>query len=227
MKGENLLDRLIGQLDTLIPFLAISRPDVFRLLRGEGRVWFDQGQRNSFPRTYQVYKKQVCHSAFLLGFSYFEAFLADLVRQIYLRNPKMLPREKQLKFDEILAAETYEGTLNTMVEKEILAIFYRSMEDVSEYFLSKLRLQWPARERTSAVIASHLRNCIVHNNGRADRRLAGLSDYREGAEIVLAEADVHQYGISARALGRDLYRQAGRRYLRATRRPPANKPHKH
>jgi hypothetical protein len=227
MGGEKLLDRLIGQLDTLIPFLAISRPEVFHLLQKEGCVWFDQDQQNSFPRTYQVYQKQVCHSAFLLGFSYFEAFLADLVRQIYLRNPKMLPREKQLKFEEILAAGTYEGTLTAMVEKEVLAVFYKSMGEVSEYFLSKLRLQWPASERTSVVVASHLRNCIVHNNGLADLRLANLTDYKEGAEIVLGEADVHQYGISARSLARDLYRQAARRYLEVKRRSPARRAHKH
>jgi len=223
MSGEDLLGRFIGQLDTLIPFLAISRAAVFRLLQREGHVWFDQGQQSLFPKTYQVYQKQVCHSAFLLGFSYFEAFLADLVRQIYLRNPKMLPRDKQLKFDEILAAETYEGTLNTMVEKELLAIFYKGMEDISGYFLSKLKLQWPASERTSVVLASHLRNCIVHNNGRADRRLANLADYKEGADIVLGEADVHKYGISARTLARDLYGQAARRYLGARRRSPRRK----
>jgi len=220
---EDLLGRFIGQLDTLIPFLAISRADVFRLLQTEGHVWSDRDQQDSLPKTYKVYQKQVCHSAFLLGYSYFEAFLADLVRQIYLRNPKMLPREKLLKFDEILAAETYEGTLNTMVEKELLAIFYKSMEDVSEYFASKLRLQWPARERTSVVLASHLRNCIVHNNGRADRRLANLTHHKEGFEIALGEADVHHYGISARTLARDLYGQAARRYLGAGRRSPRRK----
>jgi hypothetical protein len=227
MSGENLLDRFIGQLDTLIPFLAISRPDVFRLLRRGGRVWSDVGEQSSLPRTYQVYQKQVCHSAFLLGFSYFEAFLADLVRQIYLRNPRMLPKEKQLKFDEILAAGTYDGVLSTMVAKEVLAIFYKSMDDVSEYFLSKLRLQWPASETKNVVVASHLRNCIVHNNGLADLRLADLTDYKEGAEIALGEADVHQYGISARSLARDLYRQAARRYLETTRRSPARRAHKH
>ena len=223
MRGENLLDRLIGQLDTLIPFLAISRPGVFSLLQGEGRIWFDQRQRNSFPKTYQVYQKQVCHSAFLLGFSYFEAFLADLVRQIYLRNPRMLPKDKQLKFEEILASETYEGTVNTMVEKEVLALFYRSIGEVSEYFLSKLRLQWPASETTRVVVASHIRNCIVHNNGLADLRLADVTDYKEGAEIVLGEAEVHQYGISARTLARDLYGQAIGRYPGAGRRSPRRK----
>jgi len=83
MDRENLLDRLIGQLDTLIPFLEISRRSVFRLLRAKGYVWFYPDQRNAFPKTYQVYQKQVCHSALLLGFSYFEAFLADLIRQVY------------------------------------------------------------------------------------------------------------------------------------------------
>lgn len=223
MSGENLLDRFIGQLDTLILFLAISRPEVFRLLQREGRVWVDIGQQDSLPKKYQVYQKQVCHSAFLLGFSYFEAFLADLVRQIYLRNPKMLPKGKELRFDEILAAGTYDGVLSAMVAKEVLSIFYKSMDEVSEYFLSKLRLRWPASEAKSVVVASHLRNCIVHNNGRADLRLARLSDYREGAEIVLGEADVHQYGISARTLARDLYRQAVRRYLGAKRRSPRRK----
>ncbi|MGB7591199.1 MAG: hypothetical protein WCD04_03935 [Terriglobia bacterium] len=216
MDRESLLDRLISQLDTLIPFLEISRRNVFRLLRARGYVWFYPAQRNTFPKTYQVYQKQVCHSALLLGFSYFEAFLADLVRQIYLCNPKMLPSEKQLKFEEILAARTYEGVLNGMIEKEVMAVFYKSMEDVCEYFRSKLKLELRKGERDCVVVASLLRNCIVHNNGRADSRLARrVTDYREGDEIFLDEAAAHEYGISIRSLARDLYGQATKRYFRA------------
>ncbi|MGO9268930.1 MAG: hypothetical protein ACLQOO_01485 [Terriglobia bacterium] len=213
MDRENLLDRLIGQLDTLIPFLEISRRDVFQLLQAEGHVWSDQEQRNAFPQAYEVYQKQVCHSAFLLGFSYFEAFLADLVRQVYLQNPRMLPSEKQLKFEEILVAQTYEGILNAMIEKEVLSVLYKSMEDICEYFRSKLKLEWLAEEKQHVVVASRLRNCMVHNNGRADRRLAEIADYREGQEVLLDEIAVHRYGVSGRNLGRNLYDQAARRYL--------------
>ena len=49
-----------------------------------------------------VYKVQIIRSAFLLGYSYFEAFLADLIREIYCVRRTILPQEKALKFSEVL-----------------------------------------------------------------------------------------------------------------------------
>lgn len=137
---DNLLNRVIGQFDTLIPFLAISNEDIFRLINREKNIWFTQNQRTSLPSSYKIYRTQITHSAFLLGYSYFEAFLADLVRQVFMSRPRMLPMDKQLKYGEILKTTNYEAILEMMVEKEIIDLFYKRMDEVEIFFKRNTRL---------------------------------------------------------------------------------------
>ena len=73
-----LLDRLISQLDTLISFLALSRKEVFNTIQSHHDQWFSADENDAVPDTYAVYQTQVTHGAFLLGYSYMEAFLGDL-----------------------------------------------------------------------------------------------------------------------------------------------------
>lgn len=215
MNEVNLLHRLTSQLDTLIPFLAISHQEVFELMSKERYIWFSTNQQDSFPNSHEMYQAQITCSAFLLGYSYSEVFLADLVREIYRLNPKMLPRDKQLKFSEILESSTYEEIINSMIEREILALFYQSMEKIIEYFENKLRLKWPEEYKKEVIIASLIRNCIMHNMGRCENRLSEISKYKIGEEILLSESDVHSFGIVARNLSRSLYNQANERYFAA------------
>jgi hypothetical protein len=215
MDDDNILTRFIGQLDTLIPFIALSYQDVFELLQREKDIWFIESQRRSIPETYEIYSIQVNHSAFLLGYSYFEVFLGDLIKQIYLSRPQMLPRDKQLRFSEILEANTFGNVVELMIEKENLALFYQSMEKIIEYLETKLKLRWTDEHKEAIILASLLRNCIMHNMSRADSRLVQVSTkYVIGQEIQLNSSEVHSFGVKARVLSRDLYTQAAERYFR-------------
>lgn len=209
----NLLDRVIGQFDTLIPFLAISREDVFELIKREKSIWFPGDEESGLPDSYEVYRTQITHSAFLLGYSYFEAFLADLAREIYLSRPKMLPKEKQLKYADILKTTDYGAILELMIEREIIDLFYKRIDEVVVYFEEKLNLIWPDDLKDGLLATSFLRNCIIHNLNRADHRLSKVSEYEVGDKIELAAGDVHSFGIKARGLVRNLYEQAKEKYF--------------
>lgn len=203
-----MLDRVIAQFDTLIPFLAISREDIFNLINKEKGVWFPQNE-TAWPDSYVIYRTQINHSAFLLGYSYFEAFLADLVREIYLIRPKMLPIDKQLKYGEILKTTNYNAILELMIEREIIDLFYKRMDEVISYFNDKLTLEWLSEYRIETIVTSYIRNCIVHNLNRADYRLSQASTkYKVGDLIELGSSDVHSFGIKVRQLVRHLYNQA-------------------
>ncbi|MCK4527098.1 hypothetical protein KAW18_06975 [candidate division WOR-3 bacterium] len=212
---DNLLDRVIGQFDTLIPFLAISREDVFNLINRERNIWFSQDQRTALPGSYAIYRMQITHSAFLLGYSYFEAFLVDLVRQVYLSRPTMLPKEKQLKYGEILKTTDYEDILELMIEREIIDLFYKRMDEVIKYFEEKLKLEWLDNYKAKTIVTSHLRNCIIHNLNRADHRLSQISEYNVGDEIELSPSDVHSFGLKARELVRHLYNQTSKKHFKS------------
>lgn len=210
---NDLLNRVIAQFDSLIPFLAISREDIFDLINREKGGWFPQTEA-ILPDSYAIYRTQINHSAFLLGYSYFEAFLADLVREIYLSRPRMLPKDKRLAYGDILKTSDYRAILELMIEREIIDLFYQRMDEVIKYFEEKLNLEWLPDYRDETVITSLLRNCIVHNLNRPDFRLSQASTkYKDGDIIELSASDVHSYGIKVRQLVRHLYSQAEERHF--------------
>jgi len=95
------VDRLIDQLDTLVSFLALSREDVFQILNEHRVTWFADNPK-ALPAAYVKYRKQVNHSALLLGYSYLENFLTELLASMLRNRPSMLPKDKKVKYSEIL-----------------------------------------------------------------------------------------------------------------------------
>ena len=209
---DNLVTRLIDQLDTLIPFIGISSEDVFTLIQEKETLWFPDSAEN-LPDTYAVYRKQINHSSFVLGYSYFEAFLSDLAESIYIAHPKMLPKQKKISFDEIVKAGTYEEVLKIIVGKELHDLFYKNMRDIITYFTEKLQFEWSSDVIEKVVEASCLRNCIIHNMGCADARLAMFPGYVLGEPFELTSSDVHSFGILARREARNLWQQASTKHL--------------
>lgn len=211
---HNLLERLIGQLDTLVAFLAISRKEAFDLIRGEWEAWVPDGGSENLPESHEVYRTLVTHAAFLLGYSYFEAFLSDLVRETYAARRTMLPKNKELKYSDILSLGSFDAIVQSMIEKNVRAVFGEPMSNIIKHFEEKLHLEWPHEHKADSEIASCLRNCIIHNLARVDARLAGLSqEYEEGDQIRLTESEVNTYGLAARAVASKLYEQACQRHL--------------
>lgn len=210
---SNLLGRLIDQLDSLLPFLALAHREVFDVVgRGYGD-WLSEEQQSTLPESFQIFERQIAHGAFLIGYSYVEAFLGDLVRGIYLNNPQMLPRDKELKFAEILDQDGYENVLAYMINKEVRAVFYGSMEQIARYFRERLNLPWSQEHEAEMVRGSRLRNCFLHNMARADRSLAEVTEYRERDEIALSPQEVHNFGWVVREMAPRLFEEATRRYL--------------
>lgn len=214
MAQQDLCERLVQQLDTLVAFLALSRKEVFELIRAEYEEWFPPNERQALPRTFGAYKMQVIHSAFLLGHSYFEAFLADLARAIYRRRPAMLPLDRELKFREVLDAGKYASLLDHMIEKEVTTVFYGSVENIAQHFETRLGLTWPTRDGQPVLVeASLVRNCIVHNGARVNKRLARLEGWTKGTRIALDAPTVHSYGMEARGAAKSLFEQAASKHF--------------
>jgi uncharacterized protein YutE (UPF0331/DUF86 family) len=208
---NNILDQLIYQFDTLVPFLALSDEKVFELIKTEKSEWFSEGDRANLLETHKKYKIQISQSTFLLGVSYFEAFLADLVKQIYRTKPKMLPNEKQLKFEEITSCSTYEGIIDIAVNREVFGVFNQSYEKIIEYLKSKLNL--PFEEKDEIIRASKIRNCLLHNGGISDDLLASKSRWKSGEFIDLQVSEVHDFGIATRQTAREIFKDAESRYF--------------
>lgn len=205
-------EAFVAQLDSLVIFLAAAHDEVFQTIRRNTQAWFPESQDAQLPETFESYRATVCNAAFLLGYAYFESFLADLARDMYLRRPEMLPKEKQVSFREVLEAMSPPSALlRLLVEKEIRGVFYGSIEDVRSHFEQKLQVPWP--DEPEIVVAARLRNCLMHNGGLVDERAAAASQRTLGSPIRLELAEVHAFGVMGRRLSRVLWDQAQARHL--------------
>ncbi len=202
-----LVDRLIDQLDTLVPFLALSREDAFRMLQEHRLTWFAPDEE-CLPEAYAAYRTQVNHSAFLLGYSYFESFLTDLLSAILRNRPTMLPKDRKVRWSEVIDSADKEELIGRLIRRELLDLLYKSMADIVTELRSRYGFTITEAEETGLRRASLIRNCILHNSSRADARLGDYDQYEEGQEFEVSAQHVHEYGLTLRALVRRMYGEA-------------------
>ena len=208
------LEVFISQLDGLVIFLAASRREVFDTIKNHESTWFPESQDPRLPDTFESYRVTVANAAFLLGYAYFETFLADLARDIYTSRPILLPSDKKIGFKEVIAADSKADIIRAMIEIEIRSVFYGAIETVRDYFEKRFQVSWP--DQAEIVLASRIRNCLMHNGGIVDERLAEI--YNRGTEmrICLDAGEVHRFGIVARSFARTIWDDANRRHLQGT-----------
>lgn len=94
---------------------------------------------------------------------------------------------------------------------------YGSVESIQKYFKQSLHIDWtePSDNNYSVIKASFIRNCLMHNGGIVDKRLADVSNLPIGSKILLNPGDVHGFGIEARFIARKMYSQAMEKHLKA------------
>ena len=204
---STLLDRLIEQLDTLVPFLALSREEAFRMLSEHRVSWFAPDEQ-ALPAAYASYRRQVTHSAFLLGYSYFESFLTDLLSATLRNRPAMLPKDRKISYSEVVDSRDKTELVQRLITRELSDLLYKSMADIIAELRTRYNFTITQDEEVGLCRASLIRNCILHNSSRADVRLAEYDGYDEEQEFELTAQQVHEYGLTLRALVRRMYREA-------------------
>lgn len=65
----NLLDRVMSQLDTLVPYLSLAHEEVFTLVESQYDSWCETPHETPLPDNFAAFITQIAHSAFILGFS--------------------------------------------------------------------------------------------------------------------------------------------------------------
>jgi hypothetical protein len=193
-------EKLIEQLNGLFPFLALTRKEIFDVLESHRSGWFKETAQ--LPDIYAVYNKQVCHAAFLLGYSYFEGFLQEILESVLQSRPSMLPGKRQVKYSDIMDCADKKELIGLLIRRELNDLLYKSMNDIVEELRSgKYGFKISDEEKGELCRASLIRNCIMHNSSIVDARLAEHDGrYQEGDDIVLSESDVHTVGLLLRSL---------------------------
>lgn len=192
---KTLHDRLVNQLDTLVPFLALAHREVFDVLSAKYSGWYPVDQQGTLPDSYEAYCSQVAHAAFLLGYSYAEAFVTDLMWLVYSVRRDLLPRERTLLYSEVLSRADFETVLNHMIDCTVSEM--NSLEKKLSHLEKRFGLSVTQPE---LMLEAHVaRNAIVHNAGRMNRGGASSARWRLGDAVELSVNDVHDFGIMARS----------------------------
>src|ERR1019366_8211550 len=93
-------------------------------------------------------------------------------------------------YQEIVNAASKDELLLLMVTKQIRSVFGGSIEEVQRHFAQRLQIAWP--DEPKIVVASKIRNCLMHNGAIVDERLAtAASSFSIGSKIQLDPGDVH------------------------------------
>lgn len=195
---EECYNNLISQLDLLIGFLDVASEDVFQQIQDDrvnnNKQFGTIGDIYSY--NFQAYKNHISVSAFLLGYAHFEAFLTDVVKIKLLEKPeRMIPnrqkdvKQKTITYLQLINSNSKADLIQKLVEKEIRKILYKDIEEIIKYCENKLNLKWTNESKTMIPIANRIRNCLMHNNGKADLYLANYGEYINGKKIELTPSD--------------------------------------
>ena len=190
---SRLYVRFIKQLDSLVPFLGLAHEEIFMTLQKNYLTWFSYEQQSTLPETLNGYSIQVSHAGFLLGYSYAEAFVTDLIWEIFNARRDLLPQDKALKFSDVLSLEDYDRIIMKMIDSTVGDM--NSLEKKISC-LERLGLQVPQSEK---ILEGHVaRNALIHNSGRVNRRQSAKSQWQVGDVIELTAEDVHEFGLATR-----------------------------
>lgn len=191
---DRLHGRLIEQLDTLIPFLALSHREIFNILSEKYAGWYSADQQDTLPDTYDAYNCHIAHAAFLLGYSYAEAFVTDLMWWVYSKRRDLLPEDRTLKYAEVLSRADFENIIRHMIDCTIGDM--NSLEKKLLHLERRFSLQVP---QPDLMREAHIaRNALVHNAGRINRDASASSRWRVGDRVTLSVTDVHDFGFMTR-----------------------------
>ena len=200
---DQLYVRFISQLDSLIPFLGLAHQEIFLNLQKNYIDWFSYEQQSTLPDTFNKYSIQVSHAGFLLGYSYAEAFITDLIWEIFNARRDLLPQDKSLKFSDVLSLEDYERVIMKMIDSTLGDM--NSLEKKISC-LERLGLRVTQSEK---ILEGHIaRNALVHNSGRVNRPQPATSRWQLDDVIKLAADDVHDFGLATREYARAICSKA-------------------
>jgi hypothetical protein len=197
---DTLIARFGEQIDGLVPFLALGHESIYTALSPEMTPWYEPEEHSIFDNL-ELHQAQVAHAAFLLGYSYFEAFVSDLIWLLYRHKPTYLPPEEKLAYEAVLSAESFEEVLERMIDHTT------SHMNSLQKKLEHLEKRFGIGKSSPSLLqdANVVRNALVHNFGRVNRVPKGHVRWNVGEAIVLDCKESYEFLLSFKGFGATLF----------------------
>ncbi|GAB4021348.1 hypothetical protein GCM10028808_65880 [Spirosoma migulaei] len=189
------LDYLTNQLNLLIGFLDVSDEHVYQQIKHHDRFNMGMTIEQLYENNFDNYKNHITTSALLLGFAHFEDFLTKCIVKLLVTNPdkndfKVTFKTIKEKGDNLILSLAEEQSRRlTFAEK--IKFIEKNLQGISGQLLTDIKF------------VNDIRNCLMHHNGLADKRL--IPKYQDGQKIILNSGEVNGYGLQARQLAREIW----------------------
>ncbi len=189
------LDYLIYQLNLLIGFLDVSDEEVYLQIKNHDRFNMGMTIEQLYENNFENYKNHITTSALLLGFSHFEDYLTKCIVKLLIANPDKNDCKVTLK----TIREKGDNLVMMLAEEQSRRLtFAEKMK-----FIEKNLIGISTQLLTDIKFVNDIRNCLMHHNGLADKRL--IPKYQDGQKIILDSGEVNGYGLQARRLAREIW----------------------
>jgi len=194
-KQMNDLDYLTNQLNLLIGFLEVSDEQVYQQIKHHDRFNMGITIEQLYENNCDNYKNHITTSALLLGFAHFEDFLTKCIVKLLVTNPE----KNEFKVTLKTIKEKGDGLILSLAEEQSRRLTFA--EKIK--FIEKNLLGISSQILYNIKFVNDVRNCLMHHNGLADKRL--IPKYQDGQKIILNSGEVNGYGLQARQLAVEIW----------------------
>lgn len=122
----------------------------------------------------EVYERHLAQMILCRMVDNFLSYLKDILTEVVVIRPEILKsKDASEKLDFILSHDSLEDLVNSIVERKIEELSYKSLEDIVHFFESRLGIK-PFFEGDVYPIMVKIkeRNILVHNRGIINQRFA-------------------------------------------------------
>jgi hypothetical protein len=191
----NRYEELINDMNRIIGFLDLSDEAIFESVKRNDRYSLGLTIGSMYDDNYDEYRNHICMSGFLLGFSFIEGYLYDILKLILTKKPEINKHKVTIKYILDNNHNLYEKVADDYIRN---IGFTEMLKELNK----ELRI-FQQEENNELMVGYNIRNCIMHNSGIADSRLE--PKYKNGARIELNSGDVNSFGLMARSLVRKIW----------------------
>ena len=162
-----------------------ERGNVTVLELPEDEFWFFRSFR---PAIFDL-DNDLPHFVYAMGivdaFAMFEGYLSNMLKERLRQHPRLMGSQRRLTYEQIHEAASKGDIVETMIDREIRELTYLSLSDLLTRMRERLGFRDLTSEYDEAVCQLALvRNCLLHNQGKADRKLSECSSaYQSGDTI--------------------------------------------
>lgn len=124
-------------------------------------------------------------------------YLSSILNEIFIKRPETLKSSEKVEVETILSHSSLEGLIQSIAERKVNELSYKSIEDLNKYFTDKFNINIANPDEISIIIdAIETRNISVHNRCIVNKRYfskTGKEDFEIGTLRKLSSEDLETF----------------------------------